>query len=213
MKFKYLLSVVIVFPQAAAAGQGAPATPDGSGSGSYEQQLQAALKTGVFDIRGPLGQKFSAMHKKGTAQHAMYNQGKGRKEKADFRLEWAKMELDTVISKKVYTKSYKVVSASMGTYKPFSMLVRDEGGDQEALDAAKRIASKCVILGGDWCSYNVMSERLEFLHLKREHNEIMTTMWQKYMEESNKSDKEQGLNSSSSTPQAWQTPQPHILIS
>ena len=148
MKFKHLISVVNVFPQAAEAGDGAPATPDGGGQCSYEQQLQAALKTGVFDIRGPLGQKFGVMHKKGTAQHAMYNQSKGHKEKAEFRQQWAKMELECVISKKVYTKSYQKVSATMGTYKPFSMLVKDEGGDQEALDAAKRIASKCVILGG-----------------------------------------------------------------
>ena len=81
-----------------------------------------------------------------------------------------------------------MVNQSLGTYKPFAKLVQDEGGkdDPEALSAAKKIASKCVALGGDWVSWNVMSERLEFLHLRREHNEIMSNKWELYLEETQK---------------------------
>jgi len=146
------------------------------------------LRTGAFDIRGPLGQKFQAAHKKGSAQHSMYNQSKGFKEKTEFRLKWAREQYDDIVMAKRHTQSYKVVNQSLGTYKPFAVLVQDEGGkdDPEALNAAKKIASKCVALGGDWVSWNVMSERLEFLHLRREHNEIMSNKWELYLEETQK---------------------------
>ena len=88
--------------------------------------------------------------------------------------------------KKSHTQSYKVVNQPLGTYKPFSMLAQDEGGkdDPDSSSAAKKVAIECVALGGDWVSRNVMSERLEFLHLRREHNEVMSNMWQLYFEES-----------------------------
>lgn len=152
---------------------------------SYEQQLQAALRCGHFDIRGPLGQKFGKAHKAGTPGGALYTMRKNNKEKAEFRQAWAEQEFDTIVQKKIHIKSYQVVKASMGTYKPFAILVRDEGGkdDSECLLAAKRIAAKCVSLGAPWVHWNVMSERLEFLHLRKEHNEIMQESWQQYLEE------------------------------
>ena len=87
---------------------------------------------------------------------------------------------------KSHTLSYKVVNQSLGTYKPFSMLEQDAGSnhDPDSLSAAKEIASKLVALGGDRVSWNVMSERFEFLHLRRERNEVMSNMWQLYLEES-----------------------------
>ena len=109
---------------------------------------------------------------------------------------------------KSHIQSYKVVNQSLGTYKPFSMLVQDEGGkdDADSLSAAKKIASKCVALGGDWVSWNVMSERLEFLHLRREHNEVMSNMWQLYLEES-----KQVPSSSSQGADPLQAQQDHAL--
>ena len=55
--------------------------------------------------------------------------------------------------------------------------------DSECLQAAKRRAAKCVALGGPWAHWNWMSERLEFLHLEKQHNEIMQDSWQQYIEE------------------------------
>jgi len=116
------------------------------------------------------------------------------------------MELRKIVQKKVYVKSYQVVNASMGTYKPFAILVRDEGGkdDPECLLAAKKIAAKCVALGGPWVSWNVMSERLEFLHLRKEHNEIMQESWQKYLEEKDESDRPAASSKPTPGPEAMQ---------
>ena len=63
---------------------------DGQPGPSFEKQLENALKTGAFDIRGHLGQKFQAAHKKGGDQHSMYNQSQGHKQKPEFRAKWAK---------------------------------------------------------------------------------------------------------------------------
>ena len=63
---------------------------DGQPGPSFEKQLENALKTGAFDIRGPLGQKLQAAHKKGSDQHSMYNQSQGHKQKSEFRAKWAK---------------------------------------------------------------------------------------------------------------------------
>ena len=171
--------------------QASAATP----ASSYEQQLQAALKCGQFDIRGPLGQKFGHAHKKGTPGGALYMMRKTNKDKAEFRQAWANTEYTTMIQKKIHIKSYQVVNASMGTYKPFAVLVKDEGGkdDPECLQAAKKIAAKCVALGGPWVNWNVMSERLEFLHLRKEYNEIMQDSWQQYLEEKDETARPQDL--------------------
>jgi hypothetical protein len=50
-----------------------------------------------------------------------------------------------------------------------------------------RYCSKAVALGGEWISYNVMTERLEILHLERQHSNIMSESWKLYMEESTES--------------------------
>lgn len=47
-----------------------------------------------------------------------------------------------------------------------------------------RYCSKAVALGGEWISYNVMTERLEILHLERQHSNIMSESWKLYEEES-----------------------------
>ena len=114
-----------------------------------------------------------------------YTMRRNCKEKAVFRKAWAKKELQNIVQKKIQIKSYQDAKASMGTYKPFAIMVRGEGGkeDSECLQAAKRIAAKRVALGGPWVHWNCMSERFELLHSEKQHNEIMQVSWQQYIEE------------------------------
>ena len=78
---------------------------DGQPVPSCEQQLENALKTGAFDIRRPLGQKFQAAHEKGSDQHMMYNQSQGHKQKSEFSVKWAKDYLLHVIHINTNTNS------------------------------------------------------------------------------------------------------------
>ena len=54
-----------------------------------------------------------------------------------------------------------------GVYHPFGVIVREEGGDEDAVTAAKNIVAKCLRRKGRWCMFNTESERMEFLYLKK----------------------------------------------
>lgn len=54
-----------------------------------------------------------------------------------------------------------------GVYHPFGVIVREEGGDEDAVTAAKNIVAKCLKRKGRWCMFNTESERMEFLYLKK----------------------------------------------
>ena len=119
---------------ASGSDEGAP------GKSGFEKQLEAAVKSGCFDVRGPLGQRFQAAHKKGAPGHEQYAKKTSHKEKADFRAAWAKEQYEKLKLKKVHVKGYQKIDATKGVYKPFSFIVQHEGGrdDPEAVLAAKR---------------------------------------------------------------------------
>jgi hypothetical protein len=70
-----------------------------------------------------------------------------------------------------------------GKYKPFSIIVRDEGADAEALTAAINIVKSCINLTftnhklkGEhpWFRLNAMSKRLEWMHLDTTYSDLYT---------------------------------------
>ena len=85
-----------------------------------------------------------------------------------------------------------------GKYKPFSVIVRDEGGDAEAYKAGVNIVKSCValtysgqLLKGEhsWFRVNSMSKRLEWMHLDTTYSDLYTeahTTTQTRVSESNR---------------------------
>ena len=65
---------------------------------------------------------------------------------------------------------------------PFNILWQREGGHRDplALSAAISHASKYVQMGGPWISMNKMTNRVEFLHLKRIVREQFSQCWSMY---------------------------------
>jgi hypothetical protein len=70
-----------------------------------------------------------------------------------------------------------------GKYKPFSVIVRDEGGDTEAYTAGVNIVKSCIALTyagklmnseHPWFRVNSMSKRLEWLHLDTVFSDLYT---------------------------------------
>ena len=57
--------------------------------------------------------------------------------------------------------------------------MQKEGGwnDKAAVRGATAMALKCIKMGGEWTSRNLLTERLEFWHIKREHIEDFTEAW------------------------------------
>lgn len=93
----------------------------------------------------------------------------GNKQKLEFRVRWAGAQFENIRKGRVFTEAFRRVDLSVGTYRPFQAIVREEGGkdDPEAVAAATRICVKCTQMGEPWVSYNKMSERLEFLYVVR----------------------------------------------
>eukprot|EP00969_Alexandrium_andersonii_P231301 10215363-Alexandrium_andersonii.AAC.1 len=60
------------------------------------KDLQDAVSSGSFQLRGALGQRFAAEHKSGEAR-AQYQACQTHKKKEEFRAEWARRKYETVV--------------------------------------------------------------------------------------------------------------------
>jgi hypothetical protein len=142
-----------------------------------EAELMGCVAQG-FDLRGKWGQRFS---RDAVSKSEAYKKLK-IDEKAQFRKDWAATKLDEIQKKQERSESYQRIDASKGTYLPFFVLWQKEGGpaDPLALGAAIKHATKCVAMGGPWVSVNMLTERVEFLHLERSVSEVFTRCWTLY---------------------------------
>ena len=103
-----------------------------------------------------------------------------KKEREEFRKDFAKTKMEEAKQTKTEIKEWQKISKDKGIYRPLPMIVVKEGGskDPENVAASIRYAQKCMAMGGDWISFNCMTERLEFLHIRREHTDIFKRAWQ-----------------------------------
>ena len=104
----------------------------------FAAQLREAIDKQNFDVRGPLGQKFSKLHKVGTQLHADMRAQKTAEDKRNFRVAWAAAQLSKLKQKKTYLRSYQEIDIQKGQYMPFTKVVQEEGGDDSAKTAACR---------------------------------------------------------------------------
>lgn len=154
--------------------------------------LSAAVTNNTFDIRGSLGQRFNKAHPKGCELHTKYHQNKTWESKRLFRIEWAKDELKKIKVTKSHGKVSKTIDKNKGVYKPFACLVEGQGfsfDPQGAIRRASRYTSKCLRLGPPFCSFNSMTDTLEFLEVKREHSEEFEEIWSTWRVEFSEGDK------------------------
>ena len=102
-------------------------------------------------------------------------------------MEWAKAELKKVQSKKTESMSSSQVQFSEGTYHAFDLIVDAEGGPQRksAVKAALNYVLACKhfhaqghsVGGRPWCEYNLMTQRWEFLYIKKGFREGFEKLW------------------------------------
>ena len=142
-----------------------------------ELDLQKCLLLGV-DVRSKWGQRFA---RSSAADLSEYKQMTTNAKQA-YRKEWAKVRLQEVQQKKEYVESYQRVDSSTGTYVPFFILWKREGGakDPGALAASVRHAKKALRMGPPWVTKNRMTDRIEFLHLERSVAETFFKCWSMY---------------------------------
>ena len=142
-----------------------------------ELELQKCLLHGV-DVRSKWGQRFA---RSSAADLSEYKQMTTNAKQA-YRKESAKVRLQEVQQKKEYVESYQRVDSSTGTYVPFFIFWKREGGakDPGALAASVRHAKKALRMGPPWVTKNRMTDRIEFLHLERSVAETFSKCWSMY---------------------------------
>eukprot|EP00974_Lingulodinium_polyedra_P003930 369581-Lingulodinium_polyedra.AAC.1 len=65
-------------------------------------------------------------------------------------------------------KAYREIDIEAGTYECFKVIWDKEGGDDAGRTAAFRYCTKAAKMGGRWVSWNDMTERYEYLYVKRQ---------------------------------------------
>lgn len=94
-----------------------------------------------------------------------------REQKAAYRKKWSSMKFDKLTRKRCQSKSYQTVNKDKGVYLPAIVIAQREGGGKQGELHAARYVSKCQEMSGDWCSWNVMTERWD----QRGYNKTMRT--------------------------------------
>ena len=164
-----------------------------------EQLLREAIEQNNVDTKGYLAAFFNDEHKPGSENFSKYNENRKFDNKRAFRLEWAKQKLKGLENAKSHSRSFERIETEKGTYYGFGRIVVEEGGwnDPAAIKAATRYVSKCLVMGGAWTDENPMTERTEFLYVKRHFIDEFRDKWslcEKWMSSSPTSSAGPGLS-------------------
>eukprot|EP00959_Pyramimonas_sp_CCMP1952_P442138 9255871-Pyramimonas_sp.AAC.2 len=119
----------------------------GPPSTAEEEDLKRVIQTGSLDVHSKLGKAF--MYQKSCDQELKENWEKTKKSKDmrdEFKVNWAKRELDKRVAKRQRTQTTSFENFKKGKFKPFSVIVRDEGSDPCAVKAASNICRTCIAL-------------------------------------------------------------------
>ena len=140
-----------------------------------EKEIMKFMDSGC-GLRDKWGLRFSRDAQGGLSENY---KSATRAEKAQLRLDWAKAQFTKAQRSREKAESYKYVDETCGTYKPFSMVWKGEGGpeDKGALAAATKLANRCIEMGGKWIRLNKMTDRLEFLVVEAKYREIFEKSW------------------------------------
>lgn len=156
-----------------------------AGEESVDSKFSAVATTGVFEMRGGVGQHFQRSHAKGQPLYTGYHGMATREAKRLYREEWAKKEYAKYLVGKDHEKSYQVIDRDLGEMMTFGSLVVHYGGWawQPAVAGAKRTVGKCAKLGGKWMDVDPFSELNRFLVLTKKHEEVFAEKWKEFERE------------------------------
>ena len=156
---------------AAESGARAPKT----GQEKKASLLGDAIAAGDVDVRGPLGQQFTAFLKANPEAANNYKQagvgdaGSRNAAKKAFRLNWAQARYEEVTEVKTKLEAFQEIDEEDGVYEPLEMIAVHEGGkdSKAAWTAAINYAKRAMMLGGKWLAYNSFTQRVDILYVKK----------------------------------------------
>ena len=138
--------------------------------------LEEEIKLGLRP-RSSQGQAFSRSADGGKSDEyaALASHG----EKRSFRQRWGETRLQVLIETKTKSEQLEKKVVESGKYLPFDIIVDKEGGAHRpaAVKAAGLYIRKCLRMSRQWVQWNGMTERFEFLYIRKEHIEVFSRCW------------------------------------
>ena len=147
-----------------------------------KEDLEMCLKLRSVKARSAIYQKaMRAAAVKGSEDHKQYSACKTPAEKNEWRVAFAQKTYDMIIQDSTQETSYQDVDITLGEYLPARKIWEKEGLDQEGFEAAANYIIKCCRLKGKWVSWNSMTERWEFLYMRRQKQQRFVEAWTEYI--------------------------------
>jgi hypothetical protein len=140
---------------------------------------------GEFNITSTMGQRFTRWMRHAGPQQSEYRAIKsGEVEKREFRKKWCKEQYDNTEQRRAYSEKRTKVRLNDGVYMPFGLIVTAEGGwqDQDAIKAALNYVAKCICMRGEYLEFNEMTNRWEYLYVKKKVQDQFARQWATYQE-------------------------------
>ena len=147
-----------------------------------KEDLEMCLKLRYVKARSAIYQKaMRAAAVKGSEDHKQYSACKTPEEKNEWRVAFAQKTYDMMMQKSTQETSYQDVDITLGEYLPARKIWEKEGLDREGFEAAANYIIKCCRLRGKWVSWNSMTERWEFLYMRRQKQQRFVEAWTEYV--------------------------------
>lgn len=138
-------------------------------------------------MRSAAGQQWSMQKSKDKELSTAYAAvGRSYSAQRAFRQKWAVDRYEDEKEKREKMEVHRMDYGKYGRYKPFSVIVRDEGGDEQARQAALQIVRSELVLqregkllGGfaPWFMVNPLSKRTEWMHLETRFSDMFSQAW------------------------------------
>ena len=154
---------------------------------ALKDKLEEAIEKATFDLTGPLGQLWQRVKQNDKKIAEDYKAvGKSYSAQRAFRIKWCQERLDQ-IKQRECQKSHKqeIKDLVEGEYLPVRKIYEAEGMDKAGMKATTNYVTKCVkfslmeqtLNGHSFMEYNIMTERYEFLYVKKKYKEVFTQAW------------------------------------
>ena len=147
---------------------------------------QIAKETGVFDIRGRIGQQFQREHRKGTERWRHYK-ALTPELKRGYRKSWGKdkhKHYECGETHNEVTKKCKTVKKIWGTF-GFHVERLGGWGWRAAVNGAKKLCSRAALCGPDWCKKDKWSDMGIFACTEESEEDVFEEVWGSFLKKFN----------------------------
>ena len=106
--------------------------------------------------------------------------GQKQAEMEKYRLYFIKMKKDETEVIRESKKTVSKIDVTIGCHYPFEIIVKKEGGfrSKSAIKAAITRVMKCIVMGPPFVEFNEMSERVEFLFVRKKKLDVFDKSWE-----------------------------------